>query len=411
MDASTAFAAAWDAPVESMARTDLDTLVTRLRVVRSWCDAVEVRVARRARELDAALDDVVGRAGRQAAPQVRRVEAREQVCGLVPALEAALAAGDATAGHVDAVAAAVRDLDDAGRSRFASYEASLVRAAREQAVDAFARSTRELARQIVAEQLGDRAALEKLEAQRKQSRVRRWVDTDTGMHHTHVVLDPERDEKWWTAVRAQLGRLRQRDGNRGTPFRQLEVDAIVTAAGTGEQIPEIAVHIDWRSLLTGAHAHGLCETADGVPMPITTVRRLCCDAHVLPVVLGAQGEVLDLGRSMRTTNRAQRRALRAMHKTCGHPGCTVPFEACRIHHVRWWWEHRGPTDLANLLPLCEQHHHLVHEGGWSLTMTADRVATWVRPDGTEFHSGPTIDRAARPLIEPRARSAPVAVAS
>ena len=43
-------------------------------------------------------------------------------------------------------------------------------------------------------------------------------------------------------------------------------------------------------------------------------------------------------------------------------------------------------------PLCEQHHHLVHEGGWTLTMTPDRVATWTRPDGVVAHHGSTIDR-------------------
>jgi hypothetical protein len=47
---------------------------------------------------------------------------------------------------------------------------------------------------------------------------------------------------------------------------------------------------------------------------------------------------------------------------------------------------------ANLVPLCEQHHHLVHEGGWKLTMTRDRVATWSRPDGTTHLVGSTIDR-------------------
>ena len=73
-----------------------------------------------------------------------------------------------------------------------------------------------------------------------------------------------------------------------------------------------------------------------------------------------------------------------MHRTCAHPDCTVGFSACRIHHVRWWWEHWGPTDIDNLIPLCERHHHEVHEGGWGLSMTPDRVATWTRPDGTVF---------------------------
>jgi len=64
----------------------------------------------------------------------------------------------------------------------------------------------------------------------------------------------------------------------------------------------------------------------------------------------------------------------------------------------------GPSDLDNLLPLCENHHHLVHEGGWTLTMTPDRVATWTRPDGTHWKAVNTADRAADVLDEPAIRS-------
>jgi hypothetical protein len=70
--------------------------------------------------------------------------------------------------------------------------------------------------------------------------------------------------------------------------------------------------------------------------------------------------------------------------------------------VRWWWKQRGRTDIDNLLPLCENHHHLVHEGGLQLTMTPDRIATWRRPDRTVFHQGTTIDR--RPTDMPNRAS-------
>ena len=154
----------------------------------------------------------------------------------------------------------------------------------------------------------------------------------------------------------------------------------------------MSVLIDHRTLVDGLHHNSVCETDNGVPLPVSTVRRMCCDAEIIPVVLGGNGEALDVGRTRRTANRAQRRALRAMHRTCAHPDCTVGFSACRIHHVRWWWRDSGPTDIDNLLPLCERHHHQVHERGWGLTMTTDRVATWTRPDGTVDWSGHTIDR-------------------
>ncbi|MEO1056143.1 MAG: HNH endonuclease signature motif containing protein, partial [Actinomycetota bacterium] len=101
---------------------------------------------------------------------------------------------------------------------------------------------------------------------------------------------------------------------------------------------------------------------------------------------------LDVGRAKRTATTEQRQALAAMHATCAHPHCNMPFNSCRIHHLDWWTRDLGPTDMDNLVPVCEHHHHEVHEGGWGLTMTPDRVATWTRPDGTTYWSGSTIDR-------------------
>jgi hypothetical protein len=163
-----------------------------------------------------------------------------------------------------------------------------------------------------------------------------------------------------------------------------------------QRVPEMSVLVDLETLLHGLHDRSIAETENGVPVPVATIRRWCCDAEILPIVMNGSGEVLDVGRSKRTLNRAQRRALRAMHRTCAHPECTVPFADTKAHHVRWWWRDLGPTDIANLIPLCERHHHLVHEGGWTLTMTADRIATWIRPDGTVHHRGSCIDRQPTP---------------
>jgi hypothetical protein len=110
------------------------------------------------------------------------------------------------------------------------------------------------------------------------------------------------------------------------------------------------------------------------------------------VVLHAPG-VLELGRTTRLANRAQRRALRALYSTCAIPGCETHFDRCKIHHVRWW-RHGGCTDLWNLLPLCVHHHSKVHDGGWVITLDADRNLTVRYPDGTVQATGPPSRRAA-----------------
>jgi hypothetical protein len=81
-----------------------------------------------------------------------------------------------------------------------------------------------------------------------------------------------------------------------------------------------------------------------------------------------------------------------MYSTCALPGCAVRFGGCRIHHLDPW-DPTGPTDLDNLLPVCNRHHHDVHEGGWQLTMTQDRVISLRAPDGTLRFHGDTRDRA------------------
>ena len=59
----------------------------------------------------------------------------------------------------------------------------------------------------------------------------------------------------------------------------------------------------------------------------------------------------------------------------------------KAHHV-WWWEHGGPTDLDNLLPICNRHHHCVHDHGWKLKLLPDRTLEITLPDGETMTTGP-----------------------
>ena len=327
------------------------------------------------------------------------IERREATANDLPSFEDQMGHGTISAAHIDALGAARRHLDTETRTVFDDHEAVLLEHAQRDTVDAFSRRCRELARHLVAARPANDA--EELDRQRANSTVKRWVDKVTGMHLTKLELDPIRDSMLWSAVNAHLGTMRQNDGNAKTPWMQLQVDAFVAAvsgpirsepaggarddrAGDAERcrpITEIAIVVDLATMLDGLHAAGICETEDGIPIPVSTVRRMCCDAEVLPVVLDGEGMPLDVGRTRRTVTRSQRRALRTMYRSCGHPECTVPFSACKIHHIRWWWQHNGPTDIDNLIPLCERHHHLVHEGRWGLAMATDRSTTWSRPDG------------------------------
>jgi hypothetical protein len=94
--------------------------------------------------------------------------------------------------------------------------------------------------------------------------------------------------------------------------------------------------------------------------------RLRAAAALLPPALGgAPAQPLEVGRTSRVVQAAQRTALAVRDGGCVFPGCHRPLAWCEAHHLRHWL-HGGPTDLANLALVCRAHHRAVHEGGWRL---------------------------------------------
>jgi len=113
---------------------------------------------------------------------------------------------------------------------------------------------------------------------------------------------------------------------------------------------------------------GTLET--GEQLTAETVRRLACDAGIIPAVLNGQGLPLDLGRERRLIGGALRRALILRDKGCTFPGCDRPPRWCQGHHAKHWAD-GGETSLGNSLLLCGFHHRLVHHNDWEIVFAAD----------------------------------------
>lgn len=109
---------------------------------------------------------------------------------------------------------------------------------------------------------------------------------------------------------------------------------------------------------------------DGSRMSPGQVRRLACTAGIVPVVLGAESEVLDLGRRTRLFSAAQVRALRLRDRRCRAEGCSVPATWCEAHHVDPW-SSGGRTDLGDGLLLCSWHHHRAHDPAYTMSRLPD----------------------------------------
>ncbi|ANN18053.1 HNH endonuclease [Amycolatopsis orientalis] len=113
-------------------------------------------------------------------------------------------------------------------------------------------------------------------------------------------------------------------------------------------------------------------------MTAREARMAACDCLMLPVVLNAAGEPLDVGRLRRFVTPGQRRALNIRDGGCAFPGCHRRPKNCHAHHIEHWAD-GGPTDLRNLTLLCGFHHRLIHHGDWQVRMAADGLPEFIPP--------------------------------
>ncbi|NYJ74606.1 DUF222 domain-containing protein [Allobranchiibius huperziae] len=119
---------------------------------------------------------------------------------------------------------------------------------------------------------------------------------------------------------------------------------------------------------------GIGRTTDGDHLDAGTLRRLACDADLVPIVLGGESEPLDVGRAKRLFTGGLRTAIIHRDQRCTFPGCDRPPDWCDAHHVIPWWA-GGQTNLSNAALLCARHHTIVHRDLLTATVTTTGV-TW-----------------------------------
>src|SRR6266511_1020542 len=168
------------------------------------------------------------------------------------------------------------------------------------------------------------------------------------------------DNEGWQILRTALDPLAApRPADTGQPdprpYPRRMADALVELADRalrggdlptqGGEKPTLVLTLDYTKLAAEVGT-GTLDT--GEHLPASTVRRLACDAKIIPAVLGGPSQPLDLGRAQRTVSAALRRALVLRDAGCTFPGCDLPPGWCDAHHLRHW-ANGGPTDLLNLI--------------------------------------------------------------
>jgi hypothetical protein len=143
----------------------------------------------------------------------------------------------------------------------------------------------------------------------------------------------------------------------------------------GGERPQLVVTVQLDTL-TNQLGAGTLDT--GLRLTPDAVRRLACDAAVLPAVLGGNGQVLDVGRQRRLFTGPLRRALVLRDGGCAFPGCDRPPRWCDGHHITHWTD-GGMTALGNAVMLCGHHHRLVHSTEWAVRIAPDGLPEFLPP--------------------------------
>ena len=246
-------------------------------------------------------------------------------------------------------------------------EQELVHDARTQSPDKFAATVRKHE-----QRRSEDGGVSKLDHQRSRRFARIKTDIEDGMTVLYGRFDPVTGARIETVLSKKMNELWQEEDprDRATPGQRMAdaLEALLTRPpGEEDGRPQ-----DVRLLLIAQYDAvsrqlGEARLADGTPIPASALRKLACDAQILPAIFGGSSQPLDLGRARRKASPAQRIALIARDRAC--VGCGAKAAWCQSHHIIHWQD-GGPTNLENMCLLCSRCHHKVHDQNWRVARNA-----------------------------------------
>ncbi len=157
-------------------------------------------------------------------------------------------------------------------------------------------------------------------------------------------------------------------------FAQLLVDVLgVRPASSGPPLTALTVLAPLEALQgrPGAPPGRLRTSHGDVPLTSSQLRAHACRSLLSVVLRDAHGRPVGASGEHRHATARERRVVRAVWgSTCAVLGCTLTGTV--PHHVEPFWK-TGLTRQADLAPLCEHHHHDVHEGHKTLRLRDSRL--------------------------------------
>jgi len=213
------------------------------------------------------------------------------------------------------------------------------------------------------------------------------IDSHVGVNIRHPSFDsPQGRSRFVDSGEAELDDAVDNTITTQRSIAQLGAEAIFELARhgidcTNTEIPiratTIVVRMTLESLLSGLGEANI----DGIEQPISagTARRLAAEAQIIPMVLGGDSEILDLGVAQRLFSKAQKIAMAERFGGCAWRNCQLPPSHTEAHHVVWWGR-SGESNLQNGVLLCSKHHHEIHRNNWMIEIRGD--VPWFIPPST-----------------------------
>ena len=305
----------------------------------------------------------------------RDVESAARLAEL-PATSEALASGEIPQGHARLIARASGESD--------VDEALLVKAANTEPFDEFARTVKRHQQDRADD---DGQAL--LDRQRKSRKARIFESPESGMFVLSGEFDQITGARIATALTAKERQFWHREDPkaRRTPQQRMAdalAELICEPAGEGKsQGTDLLVIADYDTIKQQLDNPRL---VDGSAIPIVELHRLALEANLLPSIFDTKSQQMWLGRKQRTASEAQRVALIARDQHC--IGCGANPLWCRAHHIIWWSKN-GPTDLDNLVLVCDDCHHKIHDHGWQVYQHPKTGKYHLKPPNPTNPTNPT----------------------
>ena len=315
----------------------------------------------------------------------QRIDEAEIISESLPATLAALARGDISYRHAQAIVRQAKSLPPSAHGEFE--------------VVVLAKATAQTSTQLSthARTLRERLHPESIDVRHREAREGRavWVETEHDGMATMVCHLPAVSAFAIDDTLDQLARSRGTAEETRT-HAQLRADGLVALLlhRDGEISRQaqgitanIAVTVPVMTLL--GHADDPAELRGYGPIDLETARRLAAGAPSLLRILTdpVTEERLSVGRERYKVPTDLRTAVVLDDETCRFPGCVRPADRCDLDHTRDWAK-GGETGLTNLAALCRRHHTLKHQEGWRVAPGRGRALHWTSPSGAVHTTRP-----------------------